>query len=368
MKSKTDKNSPLIKDILKWKKDQSIISLSLDKMKEEAKDQQAIIEQKIDGQSAILGYKKGEEPKFGSLRGVLSWDLPVLNEAAKLFKDKNIKQAKIVGELAGYENGKILPFRETESLIKNKEADKSKIHWFPYQILELNGEKFDDNFKSYKNKNWPEIKRIFSGSKSIHPVQYSENDLDKAWEKIVEEQKDEGIVVRLSNNKVYKVKPQYTYDLVVIAVGDKKGKNWPKKMIGNTLMAFMDNNKVFRTAGEIGTGWTDSEAKELYKWAQKNKVGEDDHYIWVKPQKIMEVQWERSNIRETPAYKYSKGKYEPAGKKLSGTIVKPKFIHYKTDKSVNPGDLRLTQIPDWEKTKKMARNIAASFLKAEINA
>lgn len=368
MKSRSAPSDPLIKDIKQWKKDQAIVSLTIDEMKEEAKNKKAIIEQKIDGQSAIMGYKEGEEPKFGSLRGVLSWKLPVLEEAVKLFKKKNIKQLKAVGELAGYENDKILSFNETESLIKNPKADKSKIHWFPYQILEINEEKLKNDFESYKKENWPEIKRIFSGAKYIHPVQYSENDIDKAWNKIVKKQKNEGIVVRLSNNKIYKAKPVFTYDLVIVAVGDKKGKNWPKGKIGNVFVAFMDNDKIFRTAGEIGTGWSDAEARELYSWAQKNKAGEDDTYVWVKPKKIMEVQWERSNIRETKAYKYLKGKYEPVGKKLSGTIVKPRFIRYRTDKSVNPNDLRLTQIPDWGKTKKMAKNVVASYIKKEIYA
>lgn len=362
MKSKSAPNNPLIKDIKKWKKDQAIVSLTLDEMKKEAEGKKLITEQKIDGQSSILGYKEGEEPQFGSLSGVLSWDLPVLEEAIKLFKLKNIKQIKAVGELAGYENGKILPFRKTEHLIKNPRADKDKIYWFPYQILELNGEKFEDDFESYK-EHWPELEKIFRGAKYIHPVEYSEGDIDKAWKEYVEKQKHEGLVIRLSNNKVYKVKPLFTYDLVIVAVGDKKGKNWPKGKIGNTLMAFMDKDKVFRTAGEIGTGWNDKEATELYNWAQKNKAGEDDHYVWVKPQKIMEVQWERSNIRETKAYKYSKGKYELVGKKLSGTIVKPRFIRYRTDKSVNPSDLRLTQIPDWkEKNKKMAGRVARVFI------
>ena len=37
--------------------------------------------------------------------------------------------------MAGYANGKIIPFNESESLIKNHKADKTKVHWFPYQIL-----------------------------------------------------------------------------------------------------------------------------------------------------------------------------------------------------------------------------------------
>ena len=133
-------------------------------------------------------------------------------------------------------------------------------------------------------------------------------------------------------------------------------------------MAFMDNNRVFRTAGEIGTGWTEEERKELFTWAQKNKVDEDDHYVWVKPKRIFEVRWERSTIKEMPSYKYSGGKYESMDKLMSGTIVKPRYIRERTDKSVNPSDLRLTQIPDWQERKRMAFRIAENFLKESKNA
>jgi len=35
---------------------------------------------------------------------------------------------------------------------------------------------------------------------------------------------------------------------------------------------------------------------------------------------------------------------------------------YRKDKKVNPSDLRLTQIPNWEKIKKMAFRIASKFI------
>jgi len=363
MQTRNNPDHSLIKDIKKWKKDQAIISLTLDEMEKESKDKKLIIEQKVDGQSAILDYKAGEPLKFGSLGGVLYFDLPVLNDIEKIFKSQKIHQAKMVGEMAGYDK-KIIPFNESQSLIKNPQADKTKVHWFPYQILELNNEKIGEDFETYK-RTWPELKGIFKGSTYVHPVEYIEggvSELKKAYTQIVEKEDNEGIVVRTSDNKVYKVKPTYSYDLVVIAIGDKKGKNWPKGMIGTTLMAFMDNNRIFRTAGEIGTGWTEEERKELFSWAQKNKVGEDDTYVWVKPKRIMELQWERTTVKDMPAYKYSNGKYEKVDKLLSGTIVKPRFIRYRTDKSVTPSDLRLTQIPNWGKTVKMARSITNTYI------
>ena len=363
MKSYLDKNNSLTRQLQKWKKDQAIISLTPDEFKKEFKDKKFIIEQKIDGQSALLEYKSGTA-KFGSLGGTIIWDLPLTDEIEKIMKRKGIKEITAVGELAAMQGGKIIGFDESESLIKNPKADKSKISWHPYQILEIDKEKIKDDFGSYK-KMWPEIIRLFDNASHVRPVKKYEGSIpefDHAWKILVEKQKNEGLVIRTENNKVIKCKPTYSYDLIIIAVGDKKKKNWPKKMIGTTLMAFMDEDRNFREAGEVGTGWTEEEKKELFSWAQKNKVGEDDTHVWVKPQKVMEVQWERSNIREMPSYKYSRGKYEEGEKLMSGTIVKPRFIRWRTDKSATPSDLRLTQIPDWEERKKTATRVVMSFL------
>ena len=359
MASKLAPNNALTTRAIKWKKDQGIKSLTLDELLKVTQDKKIISEQKIDGQSAIMEYKNGQA-SFGSLSGRIITDIPVLHEIESLLKKKKISYALMVGELAGVERGKIILFDDTESLIKNPTKDKNALHWFPYQALKIDDKIYEEDFDSYL-EGWEEVKSIFSGAKYVEPVKDS-TDVEKSYKQYVEKEGNEGIVVRTSDDKVYKCKPTFTYDLVILAVGSKKGKNWPKRMIGNVLTAFMDKDGVFRVAGEIGTGWTDEEKRELFSWAHKNKVGEDDTYVWVKPQKIVEVEWERSNIMMYPSYTYERGKYVPQGKKPVGTIVKPRFIRYRTDKKVNPQDLRLTQIPNWEKTMKMARNIVSSCL------
>lgn len=364
MKTQTAPSDPLIKKVKQWKKDQAIISVTLEKMLEIAKNKEVISEQKVDGQTGIMGYSKNKA-QFGTLGGVLYEDLPVLNEIKSILDSKAITQAVIVGEMAGYSDGKIIPFNKSESIIKNPKADKTKVHWFPYQILELNNEEFDPtNFEKYK-ETWHQLKKIFNGSKYIHPVE-DYKDIQESWNNLVEKDKNEGIVVRTEDNKTYKVKPIFTYDLVIIALGSKKGKNWPKKQMGTALLSFMDKDRLFRTAGHVSSGFSDEDSHELYSWAQKNKVGEDDTYIWVKPEKIIEVQWERTSIKEMPSYEYSKNGYKSVGKLLSGTVVKPRFIRYRKDKSITPNDLRLTQIPDWSEKQKMAHRIATSYVESII--
>lgn len=366
MVSKIQSDNALTKQAQAWKKGQGIISLTIEEMEEKAKDKGLIIEQKVDGQSSIMDFKDGSV-RFASLDGRLMWDFPLSDEIAGILKKKGIHQATAVGEMAGYDKGKILSFNESQSIIKNAKSDKDKIHWFPYQLLSLNGEKIDDDFEIYK-KTWPRLTGLFRGAKHVHPVEYYEGGipaLKKAWKKLVEQDENEGIVVRTSDNKVYKAKPIFTYDLVILAVGDKKGKNWPKKQIGTALMAFMDSDGVFRVAGEVSSGLNHEEQAELFSWAQKTKVDEDEHHVWVKPQKIMEIQWERTTIKPMPAYKYSRGKYEKLDKRTVGTIVKPRFIRYRKDKSVTPSDLRLTQIPNWKDTSKMAMRIVKAYLESQ---
>jgi ATP-dependent DNA ligase len=360
MASKLSPGNALTARAQKWKKDQRIISLTFDKLLNTLKGKKFIAEQKVDGQSAIMEYKN-EKARFGSLGGRIISEIPALIEIEKIFKNKKINYALMVGELAGVENGKIIHFDKTESLIKNPSEEKEALHWFPYQALKINDEEYGEGLEGYL-KGWAQIKALFKNAKYVEPVKAKDTDIKKFWDLVVTKQGNEGLVIRTEDGKVYKSKPTFTYDLVVIAVGSKKGKNWPKRMIGNTLMAFMDEDRVFRVAGEIGTGWSDKEKKELFSWAQKNKVGEDDTYVWVRPEKIIETQWERSNIRDGLAYKYERGKYEKLDKRPVGTIVKPRFIQYRTDKSVNPKDLRLTQIPNWKKTKKMAHRIASTWV------
>lgn len=357
--------NPLTKRAKKWKKDQGIQSIGISDLKNlvEENDLKLIAEQKVDGQSALMKFEDGKA-RFGSLGGKIISNIPVLDEIERILKDAGISKAIMVGELAASENGDILKFHESQSIIKNKDADKGKLHWYPYQILELDDDKYTEKYDSYL-EGWERLQELFKDTKRIHPVEAYKGgvkELQKAWDQLVEKDDNEGLVVRTSDGRVHKSKPKFSYDLVIIAVGDKKKKSWPKGRIGNVLVAFMDKDKRFRVVGEVGTGWTDEQRKKLYDWAQDNKVDEDDHYVWVKPEKVIEVEYERTNIRENNAYKYSNGEYKKVGKLPVGTAVKPVFKRYREDKSVNPEDLRLTQVPNWsEKSSSLMTHRTAGF-------
>jgi len=208
LKRATDKLQPgnsLTTRAQKWKKDQGIISLTLDELEERVKREnlKLIAEQKVDGQSSLLDYSDGKA-RFGSLGGRIFWDIPVLNEIETILKRAGTKHAIMVGEMAVLEGKKIAPFEQTESIIKGPRADKNRIHWFPYQILELDGEKFGEDYDTYM-QNWPKLRAMFKDSSHVQPVKYYEGGaeaLRKAWKVLVEDEENEGLVVRTSNGKV----------------------------------------------------------------------------------------------------------------------------------------------------------------------
>jgi hypothetical protein len=53
-------------------------------------------------------------------------------------------------------------------------------------------------------------------------------------------------------------------------------------------------------------------------------------------------------MHEVPGYSYSRGRYYFEGMFPCVIMREPRFVRVRDDKTVNPNDLRLTQIPDWK--------------------
>ena len=94
MKDKIDKNNPLTNLTQTWKKNQGMVSLSFDELQKEVKDQDLIIQEKIDGELSGM-YFDGATAKFSSKDGRIRWDMPVLDEIASILKKNKITHVLI---------------------------------------------------------------------------------------------------------------------------------------------------------------------------------------------------------------------------------------------------------------------------------
>lgn len=358
----------LSKIVNKWKEDQKIESLSFDELLKEVGNQEVFISEKIDGE--LEGMFFDNKAKFCSKDGRVRWDMPVLNEIESILKKQKINSAIIFGELAKTSShGKPVHFNETMSAIRKPEiGEEESIDFFPFELYELDDKKVSSDYNNYKDS-FNKLLKWFRNSKHVCPVSYKigkKDDLKSAWDVWVKKEKNEGIVVRTEKGKIYKSKPLFTLDLCVIAVQEGKGKN--KGKMGALVLGFYDGLNFYKVVN-LGVGFSDIDRGEWWKLAQKNKVNKKEDLIWIDPfkmNKVIETSYERINYRPVDTYKFVKNKWQEDKSKFAATISKPGFIRIRDDKQINKYDLRLSQIPDFEKMKKNFHKNSKLFISYEV--
>jgi len=348
MKSYIEKQNYLSEEAEKWKRRQKFRAVEPEDIASLGPGDHLITE-KIDGELAILEIKNGRA-RFASRHGRIRMKLPVLKEAQNLVRSK---YALIIGELAAVDpSGKILPFNKIISVIrKPSEETRHWIRFFPIQILQLGRTQFTES-RQDKIKSHQLLLKIFGGARYINPVRRAQGSSGTALEKFKEwySEGGEGAVVHTESGKTYKIKKRGTFDLVVIGMQEGKGKN--KNMAGNVYTAFYDGGQ-FYFAGKVGTGFSDSLRKKLWKFGKKYpaKYGgsSSSELVWVRPKVIIEVKWLRIIKKQVPTYDYQPGLgWRYSGTGLGVIMQQSALARVRRDKKVNRFDLRLEQIPGWK--------------------
>jgi ATP-dependent DNA ligase len=350
-----------------WKDKQGIESLDPDEMREVLEEVgDAIIEYKMDGELSFF-HKSGDNVLFASLGGRIRKDLPVLEIMRDRLSKAGYDKIQIIGELIGLdEKGYPLRFNETMSIIRDPtEEEEWRISFYPFEVYSVEGKRIDNKDLDEYERWMKRLDEIFKSVDLVRPVyrkRGSVKEFNQMWYEWAEKQKQEGLVIRTVDGKIYKVKTVFNFDAVIIFMTE--GTKRLKGMLGAAGVALMDNDEIFRYIGLVGTGWTDEIREELWDWGLNNEVDildEEFEYppklsseklerlIWVKPYHIIEIAWKDILMHEVPGYSFSRGRYYFEGFFPSVIMREPRFVRFREDKEVNPEDLRLTQIPDWRK-------------------
>jgi len=367
MKAHIDKSNSLAKLVRSWKENQGMISLTLQELKKEVKGQELFISEKIDGELEGMQFENNNA-KFSSKDGRVRTDMPVLDEIETILKKQKVKSAIFFGELAKTSSrGKPVHFNETMSAIRKPDpGEEEHIEFFVFEMFQLNGEEQSKTYESYRTS-FKKLQQWFGDSKYVFPVAHkigTVSDLTSAWNKYVEKEKNEGIVVRTADGKIYKSKPVFTFDLGVIAVEEGLGKN--KGKMGALILGFYDGS-VFYKVINLGVGFSDKDREDWWKLAKKYQVKKEGRLVWVNPfkmNKVIETQYERINYRLVDTYKFEKNQWEKVEDQFAATISKPNFVRERSDKDVSESDLRLTQIPNFQEMKRRQKS-SSIFLYSE---
>ena len=303
--------------------------------------------EKIDGiQGTVIHNSDGTV--FQTTSGNIINEIPAMFEYQKFFESNKIKEAIIPGELVAKKNGTVLPFNETQSVVKKfrVESNKDLIYHYPVDIISLNGKNI--NFKQAISF----IIKSFGKTQHITLPEISIGDLElfrKLYNDVKRKPGFDGVVARDVGGRNHKIKFTSTADLVVIGAGKEGMPAWNKGQVSYLLTAFIDKHGKFRTSSKVETGFTQMKRAALYKMVDDLSLYKSNGELYVKPMLVIEVKYFRYRITPTLTYKFNAntGRYEQDGERKSVTFSNATYERIRQDKKPNRYDTRLEQLPEW---------------------
>jgi ATP-dependent DNA ligase len=208
---------------------------------------------------------------------------------------------------------------------------------------------------------------------------------------IVEENNSEGLVVRSAAGPIYKVKPQHSFDMVVVGYAESDGDR--AGMIRELLCAMMDDKGSLRLVAKVGNGFTEEQRKQLLiKLSALNctadffeVAGNNVAFQMVRPEIIVQVSCIDivSEVSAGPvrkmACKFEGAAFVGESVQPSVSLISAVFEGIREDKTFNRHDIRFSQVTDLvdltgtanatvklEKSSLLKREVYTKTVKGEI--
>ncbi len=326
-------------------------------------DAEYLVSRKIDGEFTALIYEEGEVISAnpgGTVRLGLPWQL----EAKNQMDAAGIEQAMIAGELYVTNKENRRPrVHDVVSVVRQpkSQADLKRIRFAVFDLIQIDGELLEQPY----SENWKRIESIFGGGKMVQPVETvrlkGHGEIERQFEKWVEDEGAEGIVIRSDSAGNFKAKPRHTLDAVVIgfteSTDDRQG------MLHDLLLGLARRDGSIHVLGRVGGGFSDEERRamlsDLNDMVVESEYAEvnSDHvaYQMVAPKWVLEISCLdliAQNTRGGPVnrmvLKWDKGenRYTVVRRMPLVSVISPQFIRIRDDKTLDPTDVRISQVTD----------------------
>jgi ATP-dependent DNA ligase len=311
---------------------------------------------KADGEFNRVTFNRDGESFALNGWGKKRTGIPALDELIGALKKTTVRKAEVLCELYAMENGKPLKLNRFISTIKSHDIQLigEKVFIGIWDVLSVNGVKLNDqpfSVRISKAKSWTRECCHVHTLPHVQP-QTLDGVLD-FWQNYVVEQGYEGLVFRIPNGTVYKLKPLHDLDAVIIGVNKKayfekeKGQHFlDKEQVTTVKVALMEEDDTFIEVSDVASGIDPSLRKALWKLTEF-KVGEDKDVIWIRPLFVVQLKYnELFQTKESRRLRFSVTGYVEMERRPFVRCRSPRLIGFRGDKQVSPQDLRISQIPD----------------------
>ena len=318
-----------------------------------------LVSPKVDGELWFL-VMEGKDCWLGNPNGrIISGDIPLLKEATTLsnrFHDRTVlageffavgkKDRARVGDLRSAMGG-------------GNKADVDRLGFKVFDILEGGDKKRQVPFVNYAEK-FITIKSLFEGGKRIQSIRTdtvgSPGEIESLFEELVESDKAEGLVVRDQGTRIYKIKPSFSIDMVILGYTEKTG---DPLQVRSILLGLMRDDGQYQVVSGCGNLKTEEERKSLMKNIKplcvdstfRQASGSGELYHFIRPEiiveiKVTDIQVENSSgdSIKSMVIKFEENTWEPICLQPSASLIHPVLESIRIDKEVNKTDIRFSQL------------------------
>jgi len=337
------------------------------------------VSKKIDGELWFL-IKEGKDLALSNSKGkVIFGDFPILKEAKTSLKASSGLNI-IAGELYLDNGGKRTRASYlSKSMGGGAKAKLDSIRFTAFDVLCADDKTFA--IDEYIEKS-DYLNSFFKGNKILTAINTkvfnSSHDLITQYKQWVTEEKNEGMVVRSSSGRVFKIKPSFSIDAVIIGYTIRSE---DATQVRSIALALMNEDGTYQFTGSCGNIGSSKDRKALMKTLKKNEVDSSWRvtsnsgamYRFVKPTlvveiKITDLQSEDSvgNSIEKMKLYFDKLGWSAAGKSFTASLHHPVLLRTREDKEVNESDIRMAQLSDLCFIQKSATKKPAALPESEI--
>jgi len=317
------------------------------------------VSKKIDGHLQLIILDDNTIFMVGR-NGTVRMELPCLDQMKTLLEEKNIRNATIGCELYVQKGNQRSRVYDVIAALSEPKA-LNTLGLAVFDILEMDDQSF--RTLSYENV-WQRITKLFPDDGLVHAVETrqvkSKKDIRSIFNEWVTDGGHEGLVVRGDMPFMYKVKPKYTFDCIV--VGYTEGINDHKGKIKSLLVGFYRENNIIQIAGKVGSNFSEDDRQQLFDFFSKKHIEstyiETDNdgiaFHMVHPDTVIEVGCNDVMLENTYGkpllnnlLQHSENRYSRYATIPGVRFIYPMFERIRDDKSPGMVDSGITQLKDF---------------------
>jgi hypothetical protein len=330
-------------------------------MKDKLPSCDCFVSRKVDGECTFL-LISGDQCCSVNPGGVVRTGLPFMAEAVELIGKSKHKQILLAGELYVARDDRRPRVHDVSRVARqpDSQADLDQLHFAVFDILDIDNQPAPAAYADVYRK----IESIFKSGKRIHPVETvrakTYEDVQKLFEKWVDGEGAEGLVVRSDTGGQFKIKPRISLDVAVL--GFTEGTEDRIGMIHDLLVGLMRQDNSFHILGRVGGGFNEDERRAMLS-DLKDMAAESDYaevndsvaYQMVKPEWVIEIscldlinQTTRGGSidRMVLGYDMPRNMYQSIRRLPLASPISPAYVRRREDKTIRFDDLRLQQVHD----------------------